>query len=129
MIAIDKEVEEIVDFVIAQSEGLYHNLQRPQIESFIEMHIGFHTLMVVRSDGKIIGVCRWNWIDNHSVNILDLIIHKNFRRKSVMKSMLVNGLIEYPWIKTMKFSRKKYNHRETSIMVKDFFGGNYGRRN
>lgn len=125
---IDKtEIKKVADFVLKYGPNLYQESHRTIIESFLETHMGYGTLLVVRAKGEIVGACRWNWLNQDTVKVLDLIIHPAHRNKRTMKSMLVHALKAYPWVKYMKFCRKKYSYRESTYMVNDFIGGKHGR--
>jgi N-acetylglutamate synthase-like GNAT family acetyltransferase len=118
------DIQDITDFVLKY--GLYQGVSRNQIEDYVEKHMNYGTILTARDKGKIIGVCRWNSDDPQVLNVLDLIIHPDYRNKRVLKSMLIQGLLNYPWYKYIKFHRKKHN-RDTNVLIKDFIGGSYGR--
>lgn len=118
----DAEVGEVADFVIKYGNGLYHPTHKPRIEAFIRQHVEYGTLMVVQKEGSIIGVCRWNFTDIDTICVMDLIIHPDYRKKWLMKSMLINGVLAFPWLKSMTFHRKKHN-RDTKCLIKKFIGG------
>ena len=114
---------EVADFVIRYGEGLYTAMHRPMIQEFIEKHMGYGTLFVVKKNSEIVAVTRWNWVDRHTANILDMVIRPDYRKKNVMKSMLVEASLAYPYLKRLKFHRKKHN-RNVDCLVKKFIGGN-----
>lgn len=114
------EVKSVTDFVLKYGKSLYDEIHRPYIESFVEKHFEYGTILVVKKRGNIVAVCRWNFPDRNTVKVLDLIIHPEWRNKSTMKAMLVHGVKAYPWLKYITFSRKKHNYRNSTYLISDF---------
>lgn len=116
------KINEVADFVLTYGKNLYSPMQRPDIERFIEEHMDYGTLLITRDRGRIIGVCRWNFENPRLANILDLIIHPEYRNRRVMKSMLIQGNLAFPCLRSIKFYRKKHK-RITECLINDFLGG------
>lgn len=123
----DEVIEEAADFVLLYGGGLYTAAQRPIIEEFIERHMGYGTLMIVRIKGEIVGMARYNFPEWDTVTILDLIIRPDHRNRTVMKSMLIQGLMTFPQVKRMSFKRKKHDKTITCLIDK-FLGVKHGKR-
>lgn len=123
-----KLAQACAEFVLTHGRNLYSPIQRDQIERFIDLHIDYCTIIIVRDRDEIVAVGRWNTIDNETICVLDLIIHPKFRRKNVMKRMLVEFSMNYPWVKKISFHRKKHN-RDATYLIKQFLGGKHGWRN
>lgn len=122
------EISEIAEFVLTHARNLYVPTQRHLIEKFIEEHMKYGTLIVVRAKDGIVAVCRWNWFNPQTIKVLDLIIRPDHRNREVMKSVLVQGLMANPWAKYMSFHRKKHN-RDITCLISKFIGRKYnGRR-
>ena len=113
---------EVTDFVIRYSDGLYLPMHRKAVTDTIQKHMDYGTLLTVRKQGEIVGVVRWNFISTNTIKVLDLVIHPDHRNKGVMKAMLIQGLMAFPYIKNMTFHRKKH-HRDTNCLVRSFLGG------
>lgn len=111
------ECNEIADFVVKNSEGLYTLSDHAHIATYAYVHSIYGTLLVVRSKGNIIAVCRWNWISKDEAKILDLIIRPDFRNKRVAKDMLMKAKMAMPQLKHISFQRKKYAMRMSGFPV------------
>ena len=98
---------ELAEFVIKYSDGLYSAYERVHIEKYIHLHIQFGTLIVVREKRQIVGVARWNWKSPSHAKVLDCIIHPDFRRKQIMKNMILRAKQAWPSLETISFNRKK----------------------
>lgn len=113
---------EVADFVLKYGNGLYHPMHREKIADMVSQHIGYGTIIVVRRNFDIVAVVRWNFLSNDTIKVLDLIIRPDYRRKNVMKSILIQGIQAHPNVKRMVFHRKKHN-RDVNCLVSTFIGG------
>lgn len=100
---------EIADFVVEHSDGLYSKYERVHIEKYVYLHMQFGTLMVVKDHAtkQITGVARWNWKSPTEAKVLDCIIHKDYRRKDIMKNMLLQAKKAMPNLESISFNKKK----------------------
>lgn len=113
----NRECNEIADFVIENSDGLYGMDAHEHIASYAYVHSIYGTLMVARLKGKIVSVCRWNWVGEGHAKVLDLIIRPDFRHKQVAKDMILKAKMAMPQLKRISFQRKKYAMRASGITV------------
>ena len=113
----NQECNEIADFVVENSDGLYTVNDHAHIASYAYLHAVYGTLMVVRYLGEIIGVCRWNWTGSHDAKVLDLIIRPDFRNKQVSRDMLLKAKMALPGLERISFQRKKYAMRQSGFPV------------
>lgn len=111
------ECNEIADFILENSDGLYGMDAHVQISSYAYVHSIYGTLMIVRLRGEIVAVCRWNWLTNSHAKILDLIIRPDYRNKQVAKDMILKAKMAMPQLKQISFQRKKYAMRASGIEV------------
>ena len=118
---------EIADFVVANSDGLYNESDKAHIATYAGLHIKFGTLIVVRDKGDIIGVCRWNWVSPFHAKILDLIIRPDFRHKQISRNMLLKAKKAWPSLEHISFQRKKYAMRASSIEFSRWLKEKYER--
>ena len=106
-------LDEIARFVIKNGKGLYLQLDYNAIKNFIEKHIAYKTLIIVRDKEGILAVCRWNIPTKEEAHILDLVIRKGHTYKGLIKRILLKGMRMYPMTKYLVWERlKKYPNRE-----------------
>lgn len=124
------EVSEIADFIIKYGKGLYEEYERSLIESYIDEHIGFGTLLVIRDKQKrIVSAVRWNWATRDTAKILDLVIRPDYRNKALLRDMLIRCKLAMPQLKYISFHRKRANRLSNSTyLIEDFIGGFHGKR-
>ena len=111
---------EVADFVCQFSDGLYSYGDHAQIEKFVMLHMMYGTLMIVRDNGEIIAVCRWNMPTPTHARILDLIVHPNFRHKFLARKMFIRAKRAMPQLETFEFHRKKYNFRTSHHLISNW---------
>ena len=120
---------EVADFVIKHSNGLYEEFERDSIEDYIEAHIVYGTMMIVREKGEIISVVRWNWTNWNTLRVLDLIIHSKYGNKAVLRDMLIKAKLAMPRLKVITFYRKMPGRLKLSEhTIEQFLGGFHGKR-
>ena len=106
-------LDEIARFVIKNGKGLYLQLDYNAIKNFIEKHIAYKTLIIVRDKEGILAVCRWNIPTKEEAHVLDLVIRKGHKYKQLIKSILIQGLKVFPEAKYLVWEReKKYPNRK-----------------
>ena len=114
-------LDEIARFVIKNGKGLYLQLDYNTIKNFIEKHIAYKTLIIVRDKEGILAVCRWNIPTKEEAHILDLVIRKGHTYKGLIKRIISKGIIMYPMIKYLVWEReKKYpNRNKRKYLISD----------
>ena len=96
------DVESITDFILLYSP--YKD--REVIKDIIQKHLEYKTAIVVYDDNEIIAVCRWNISPSgRNANILDLIIRPDWRKKNLIKRILLKGLRMYPNVKWLVYEK------------------------
>lgn len=113
----DKELNEIADFVVHNCDGLYDFSDRPYIAQYASVHANYGTIMVVKDEGEIVAVCRWNMVTPSHARVLDLIVRPDFRNKNLVKSILLQAKMAMPRLETISFHRKKYAMRTSEHLV------------
>ena len=69
--------DEVADFIIRYSKGLYSWAETDLFRRIVERHIEFKTIYIVRGiDGSIIAVARWN-IEKNLAHLWDFVVRKN----------------------------------------------------
>lgn len=97
-------VKEIIDFVSKEGGEIYKD--NPFLKQYAFEHILYHYLMV-RTDKKgIIGVARWNIVED-VIKVLDAVVRKDYRNTDLMKNMLTSVWYQHPWLKWVAFERMK----------------------
>lgn len=99
--------DEIAQFVIKNSDGIYKESERVHIATYADIHMKYGTLMVVRDKGEIVAVCRWNMPEVGHATILDLVVRPDFRHKHLIKTMLLRAKMAMPELETISFQRDK----------------------
>lgn len=127
--SLESIAKEIADFVIRYSDGLYNESERSAVEGYVKIHINYSTIMLIRDmDGKIVAVCRWNWLEWDRARVLDLIIRPDFRNGKVLRDMLLRAKLQFPQLKTLTFFRKNGGSlRSSTYLVNKFLGVSNGK--
>ena len=116
------DVEEIIDFIVRQGDGLYSNLQRDLLKDIVRKHLQYGTFLVVRDLEGIVACCRWNWISENMVWVLDLVVKKDYRKPHFLRELLALGVSKNPQCKFIQFGRGvKYPNRNKRIYSVDKF--------
>ena len=121
---MNKEIKEIINFILKEGNGLYTALERGKLKEIIEEHLKYGTAMIIRSkeNNEIVAVARWNWIGSSTVHILDVIIKKEHRSPRMLKYMLALGLAKNPQCRFVTYERlQKYPDREGRIFKVEQF--------
>lgn len=116
---MSQSLKDVADFVVRHA-GYFNAGDEEQIEQYLKVHAKFGTLIVVRDQGHVIAVCRWNWLDPHTVDVLDLVIHPQWRKPSMVRSILLRAKSAYPSMLFMVYKREKYNNREKAYDILRF---------
>jgi len=119
------ECNEVADFVVENSDGLYGSDAHAHIAQYAYVHSIYGTLMVVRKSGAIVAVCRWNWLSSGEAKIIDLIIREDFRNKQVARDMLLKAKMAMPRLEHISFQRKKYAMRVSGFPISRWLKENY----
>jgi hypothetical protein len=110
---------DITEFVLAHGGQKYG--QREGIElinDVINKHLEYGTIMVIRSqtDG-IVAVARWNRTEEDTIHILDLVVHKKYRKYMMLKYLIALGKSKMPNLKYIIYKREmKYPNRKKRII-------------
>ena len=114
-------LDEIARFVIQNGKGLYTQLNYNSIKNFVERHIAYKTIIIVRDSEGILAVCRWNIPIKEEAYILDLVIRKGHTYRGLIKRIISKGIIMYPMIKYLVWEReKKYpNRNKRKYLISD----------
>jgi len=98
----EKVLDKAVEFVMKYST--YES--KETLKEVLRKHFQLWTILVkFNLEGEVIGLCRWNIMSNEEADILDLIIHPDYRRTSLMLDMAVQGLKFWNEIKYFRFER------------------------
>jgi len=107
------DIDRIVDFVCENGGGIYTNCNRVLLKDYIKKHIEYGTFMTVSDPRGIAAVARWNWVDDKTAEILDVIIREDVRSFYTLKGLIMLGVRENPNCKYIKFERRtKYPERD-----------------
>lgn len=113
------EALDIATFVVKYA-SYFDNYELPQIMQYLKVHARFGTLIVVRDRSTIVAVVRWNWLDYETVNVLDLIIHPEWRSSKMIRHILLKAKLAHPQMKYMLYKREKYANREKGYEIARF---------
>lgn len=118
--------DEIAEFAIEHSDGRFFDLDgvRKTVQDFDRVG----RLIVVRRNGIVISSCIFDIFDNIA-DIKEVVIHKDYRNQNLLKLMIIRGLFSYPFIKYIRFRRRKHNNRASFYHYSQFFKGDlHGRQ-
>ena len=116
-------VTEILNFVLKYSH--YSKNLRAEIRKTIELHLSYRTCMIIRdSQERIVAIVRWNFLSPITVLVLDIVIHPDYKRKNMLRRMLLLGIQRNPQVKWLCFTRgTKYPERKLRYYsVEEFLG-------
>ena len=115
----NRDLQKIVQFVRRYG---YFDVSLDEIRNIIEKHIVYNTLSWVEVGGEIIAVARYN-INGDTVDILDIIIRRDYRNKHLLKYMLARDWEKFPNVTKIKYERSfKNNSSERTFSMKKFLG-------
>ena len=107
---------QIADFVLQYGEGIYQPKDYPYIRQYIRVHLSYGTIMVMKDKDKIIAACRWNQPTATHANILDFVVHPDYRNMNLSKNMFIRAKEAMPMLETISFERgKKYPNRPKRV--------------
>jgi len=114
-------VEEIVEFIQNEGDGLYSQMHEEELKSIIAKHIEYGTALVIRDKSfknDIAAVARWNWQGKHTVLILDVVIKRNYRSYRFILQTIAMGISKNPECKYLVFERgRKVNSKMRTYKV------------
>jgi hypothetical protein len=97
---MEDSIKEIADFIMKYA--VYSD--QGELYDAVQKHISYKTCKIVTDDkGKICAVCLWN-IDGDEAFVSDLVIREDYRKKDLMRRLLLDGLKSWP-IKYMRWNR------------------------
>lgn len=115
-------VDEIIDFMVLNGNGLYGFHQYKDLRRAIEIHLDYKTIIIVRDESGISALCRWDIThDGLAAYIIDLIIRKDKKSMKLVKNILAYGLSIFPeteiiyWLREPKYPGKK----QSFYLIKD----------
>ena len=113
---MDYSIEEIINFVIANGNGLYSEIQRDRLEEVIRLHLKYKTCIIVRDkQNTICAVARWN-ITGYIATIFDTIVRPDYRSYKRLKMLIALGISRNPHIRFLRFKREiKYPGRKPKL--------------
>ena len=113
-----KEIDEIVEFIQKEGDGLYSQIHEKELKAVIAKHIEYKTALVLRDKKEIAAVARWNWQDEQTAFLLDVIIKKSYRSYRFVLQMIAMGISKNPACKYLMLERgRKVNSRMRTYKV------------
>ena len=113
-----KEVNEIVEFIQNEGEGLYSQMHEEELKDTITKHLEYGTALVIRDKKGIAAVARWNWQGEHTVIILDVVIKKGYRGYRFILQTIAMGISKNPNCHYLVFERgRKANNKMRTYKV------------
>lgn len=114
---------ELADFVIAESDGHFGEIHRDIIIDTCMAFDEVGQLIVARRDGNIIAAVYFDWLSKDTVDVKEIVVHKDYRGLKLLKSIILKGLLTYPQTKFIRFNRRKYADRASIYHFSQFFKG------
>ncbi|KYK25700.1 hypothetical protein AYK26_07730 [Euryarchaeota archaeon SM23-78] len=118
------EVEEIINFIIKEGNGVYNNIDKGRLKGIIQKHLEYGTAMVIRDKTGIMAVARWNLYgeDILTALVLDAVVREDYRKPLTLRQMVALGVSKNPSVKFICFKREsKYPDRDIRIYSVDRF--------
>jgi hypothetical protein len=111
------DIDEIIEFVLSNTNGEYKRLPAEDFVEAIEKHIEYGTFMQVRDDKGLAAIARWNWTADDEVKVLDCVVRKDMRSARMIKYLInlahnanknikyfkYDRLFKYPYGKERRF--------------------------
>ena len=97
------------------------------VKKYIQEHNTYHTLYYALDKDKVIGLVRFNLSqDGETADILDLVIHPEYKGQGIAKSFITRALKEFPKGKFLTFKRGRKNRSEQrKIPISEFIKHNF----
>ena len=97
------------------------------VKKYIQEHNAYHTLYYALDKDEVIGLVRFNLSEDGEIaDILDLVIHPDYRGQGVAKSFINRALKEFPNGKYLTFKRGRKNRNEQrKIPISEFIKHNF----
>ena len=102
---ITKDIDEIIEIVISNTNGEYKRLPAEDFIEAIEKHIEYGTFMQVRDDKGLVAIVRWNWTSDNEIKVLDCVVRKDMRSPRMIKYLVKTGTDRNKNIKFIKYDR------------------------
>ena len=96
---IKKYAPYVIEFAKKQS-----NTPVQFLKEIIKKHMEYNTIVVIWNKGEIVSVCAFN-IDGTKADIVDCIVHPDYRCQGLLKKMTLIALERYPYLTEIKFER------------------------
>ena len=113
-------MNDLIDFIYSNSD-LYKETQREELLTALLNHAKYGTLLDIKDNDKIVGMCRWNTDDWVTFYIIDVIVHKDYRYMNVLKKMVRWGKDNFPSFTYIYFERGLKNRNQfRTLEVKKF---------
>lgn len=96
-------IEDVVKFIMENTTYTDANKMR----EVVMLHQLYGTSVTVRNElNQVLGYCRWNVLeDNQTAELLDLVVHKDYRGRGMMKLIADLGFPHWSHIKYLQFER------------------------
>lgn len=117
-------MKELIDFIQNEGGQVYQGYDREELEKVIKLHKQYGTFMEIYDKEGLAAVARWDWVNNDTVHIMDVIIRKGVRGIKVLKALLFLGIKNNPQCKYIGYQRAgKYGSNRIKVYsVKEFLG-------
>ena len=128
--ASDKEFptnREIFEIARFWAKFGYYDVPYDQLVWAIGEHLKYQTIEVIRVKDEVVGFSRWN-INGSIATILDCVIRPDYRRKNIMKLMLIRGWKRFPEATTIEFERGIKDNKQRRISMIKLLGVHNGRK-
>lgn len=100
------DIDEIIEFVLSNTNGHYRRLPAEEFIDTIEKHIEYGTFMQVRDDKGLAAIARWNWTAEDEVKILDCVVRKDMRSPRMVRYLINLGFKNNKKAKYMRYDRQ-----------------------
>lgn len=117
----DFYLNKIIEFIRRESPEIYKLFSPSSLRNRIKQHMDYNTIVCIWDKSDLVSVCVFN-INKEICDVHHAIVGKKYRNKSLLRRMVYEGYLRYPFVKFIKFDRElKYtNRKEILIPIEKF---------
>lgn len=108
--------DRVIEFLAKYAPYVFERAKKPIIKQLILKHLEYNTIVILWNSGEIIGVCAFN-IKDKAADIVDCVVHPNYRFKQTLKKMTEIGFAHYPYVEKLTYERwEKFGNMDKHVI-------------
>lgn len=112
----DYYLTRIIKFIKDESPEIYKLFKPTELRDRISKHMDFNTIVCLWNKEELAGACIFN-IDEEECDVHHAIVAKKYRYGDVLKQMVAQGHVRYPFVKFLKFDRELKYPKRSSVLI------------